>query len=81
MAASLNDLKDWFARAEAGGAACMVVCSDTWDHEDYPINCADADAARKAVNEPGDMQRVMEVYDIALGWDAQKTGRVWNLPA
>lgn len=81
MAASFQTIRGWFREAESKGAAYMVVVCDTYDHEDYPIHCEDADEARAKVSAPGEMQGVMEVYDVALGWDAQSVGRVWNLPA
>lgn len=42
----------------------MVVICDTYDHEDYPAYFDTADAARSKMKYPGDMQRVMECYDL-----------------
>lgn len=76
---SASTIKSWFERAEQEGADYMVVVCDSYDYTDYPVYC-DAEKARKTIAKPGDMQRVMEVYDIRLGWDAQSRGRVWNAP-
>ena len=78
MAASLSDIKGWFKKAEAQGSSHMIVLCDTFDYEDYPVYCACEADARKRVKTPGDMQRVMEVYKVEMGWEAQSTGRVRN---
>ena len=80
MSTPLGTLRRWFAKAEAEGAAYMVVRSDGFSHADYSTSCFSLAEAHGLVRVPGPMQRVMEVYDISLGWHKQATGRVWNLP-
>ena len=81
MAASALEISKWFAEGVQKGSRYMVVVCDTFDHDDYPVFCATADEARRKAAKPGQMQRVMEVYDLAESWASQSRGRVWNLPA
>lgn len=78
MAASQEQIKTWFEKAEAEKATHMLVICDTFDHDDYPVNFHSEAAARRRYDDPGDMQRVMEVYKVSLGWEAQADGRVVN---
>lgn len=64
MAATRQDIEGWFKRGVADGKAYMVVVCDTYDHSDYPCYFDNADATRKKKDDPGEMQRVMEVYDL-----------------
>lgn len=58
----------------------MIVVCDTYNHEDYPVYVMPGEDAqsdvRKMVEEYGkkSMQRVMEVYKLELGKDAQFLG-------
>ena len=79
MRTTIEDLKHWFEDAQARGASHLVVVCDSFSYEDYPVYCQSKAQALKRVSKPGDMQRVMEVYDISLGWEAQAKGRSWNL--
>lgn len=79
MAASYSEIKGWFKEAERKGCTHLVVVCDTFDHEDYPVYCESKEEAEKKVGNPGDMQRVMEVYRIDLGWETQSNGRAHNL--
>lgn len=80
MAASKAQIRAWFHVAEREGATHMLMVCDTYDWEDYPVNCEGEEAARKRYAELHEvnMQRVMEVYKIELGWQAQSEGRVQN---
>ena len=77
---SATEIKSWFDQAEKDGATHMLVVCDQFDYEDYSVPCNSLEEAQQKVAEPGDMQKVMEVYDISLGWEAQATGMSWNLP-
>lgn len=75
-----KEISDWFDRGVAEGASHMVVRVDTFDYEDYPTFCANVVEARKVVASPGDMQRVMEVYNLAMDKEMQlDEGRSHNL--
>ncbi len=80
MAASALEISKWFAEGVQKGALYMVVLCDTFDYEDYPVFFETEGAAQKKVGNPGQMQRVMEVYDLNESWSSQSRGRVWNLP-
>jgi dipeptidase len=71
MAASRADITEWFNRGVERGNSHMVIVCDTFDHDDYPVYCDNADEARKKVADPGSMQRVMEVYHLRDPLDEQ----------
>lgn len=71
MAATREDLIQWFEAGVARKAIYMVVICDTYDHEDYPSYFASQNAARAKMLNPGSMQRVMEVYDLTADMDMQ----------
>lgn len=80
MAATYYDIKRWFESAEKRGSTHMIVYCDDFDFEDYPVYMPSELEARRHVDEHNgkNMQRVMEVYKIELGWEAQSKGRVMN---
>jgi hypothetical protein len=79
--ATKEDIKDWFNRGEAMGAKHMLVMCDTYDHDDYPVfTHSDSECIAKYQN-PGAMQRVMEVYDLSADKEEQlNCDRAMNLP-
>lgn len=82
MAATAATIKSWFPEGKADKYTHMLVVCDTYDWEDYPIYCKSEEEAREqyAKHNGVNMQRVMEVYRVDLGWDAQdeRHGRVMN---
>lgn len=76
-----NDLKEWFEIGESNGATHMIVVCDTFDHEDYPMYVPKEMDIHKAIAsyDGVNMQKIMEVYKISLGWEAQSTNRVRNV--
>ena len=84
MGTSVSTLKSWFERGVAQEATHMIVVCDTFDWDDYPVYILpDEDkSVRERYNEFNgkNMQKVMEVYKISLGWEAQSQpgGRVFN---
>jgi hypothetical protein len=83
MGTSAEEIKSWFDEAALKGKTHMIVATDTWDHEDYPVFCDSPEECLRqyAAHNGRDNQRVMEVYDISLGWESQSSGRVMNLPS
>jgi hypothetical protein len=73
-------LQSRFKTAEENGASHMIIVCDTFDYEDYPVYVMPGDNVRvvEADYRCKSMQRVMEVYKISLGWEAQFVGRVFN---
>jgi hypothetical protein len=80
MAATRQEIEGWFKRARMTGASHMLVVCDEFDWEDYPVSCTSEEQARKRYEElhGKNMQRVMEVYKIDLGWEVQAGARVHN---
>ncbi len=78
----MTEIWDWLTH----GATCepkpthMIVVCDTFDHTDYPVYRESLEAATLVVNQPGSMQRVMEVYSYALPLEPQLAEhRAWHL--
>lgn len=71
MGTTRDDIKEWFQRGIKQGATHLVVVCDTFDHDDYPVFVHSADEARAKVSRPGEMQRVMQVYNLALPMEPQ----------
>jgi hypothetical protein len=81
MATTKDDLRQWFNEGLRLGATHMIVVCDTFDYDDYPVYVMPGeDAAEKAVEyAQRSMQKVMEVYKIALGEkQVDGTDRVFN---
>ena len=72
MNTTVNHIRTWLSQATKEHTHMIVVC-DTFDHEDYPEfvkKGEDAkEKAKKIQNWP--MQRIMEVYDLALDLEKQ----------
>ena len=83
MAATRDEISNWFDRGVAQKATHMIVVCDTFDHEDYPCFAnGDADAIEQHGYYDGkNMQRVMEVYDLRAD-KAEQMGepRAMHLP-
>ena len=72
MSASIEDIKRWFHQAPEETTHMIVVC-DEFDWTDYPVYVSEKanvhDVYLEYSHKP--MQRIMEVYKMDLGWDAQ----------
>lgn len=80
---SKQQLSDWFDSGVEQGAAHMIVVCDTFDHDDYPVYTnSHAETLEKYDHYNGkNMQRVMEVYDLALSKAEQMAARrVFHFP-
>lgn len=71
MAATREDIEGWFKLGVAESKAYMLVICDTYDHSDYPSYFDTADGAKAKKLHPGEMQRVMEVYDLRADMKTQ----------
>jgi hypothetical protein len=49
----------------------MIVVCDTFNYDDYPVFTTTDSACLERYKNPGEMQRVMEVYDprYSIGYD------------
>lgn len=76
-----SEIDDWFERGLKAKAAYMLVICDTYDHEDYPVYVMTKARCLSKAKSPGEMQRVMEVYDLSLDKAAQlRETRAMHLP-
>ena len=81
MTTTKQELSDWFDAGVKQGAMHMLVICDCFDHEDYPVYTKTADGCRAKYKNPGEMQRVMEVYDLNADKAAQMAAvRAFSLP-
>lgn len=84
MVASKDDISRWFDEAKAEGVAFLIVATDTFDWDDYPVHVRKAEdfwATYELHNKETNMQRVMEVYDMSQPRDEQlEEPRSWHVP-
>lgn len=71
MAATRDDISKWFDEGVEQQSAFMIIRCDTFDWEDYPSYHSSEACARETMNAPGEMQKVMEVYDLSKPRDEQ----------
>ena len=81
MPTTVSDLKRWFAEGKKKHATHMIVATDTFDYEDYPVYVLKGEDVWEKVKEYRNkqMSKVMEVYSYKKTWKEQSSGRVWNL--
>ena len=72
MAASKQDIREWFQRGKSEGATHMIVVCDTFDHEDYPVFVKPGEDPREqSTAHRCKFSRVMDVYAMHLDMEAQ----------
>lgn len=71
MAATKDDLSRWFDRGVSQNKTYMVIVCDTYDWEDYPIFYDTKEEAENRVKNPGEMQKIMEVYNLTFDKETQ----------
>ena len=75
-----DDISAWFDRGVKQGATHLVVICDTFDWDDYPSYVKPGENVQDLLNKPGNMQRVMEVYNLSKPKEEQlNERRSWNL--
>lgn len=84
MPASKDEVSRWFDEAKLDGATHLIVATDTFDHDDYPVhvrNTEDFWMTFDLHNKESNMQRVTGVYDMSLPKDEQVDEiRAWHTP-
>ena len=81
MAATRDEISGWFDRGVKEGARHMLVLCDTFDHDDYPVFTHTDNDCLVRYRNPGNMQRVMEVYDLRTDKTSQMNEkRAFHLP-
>lgn len=71
MSTTKEDIRDWLQRGLDRGATHVIIRCDTFDWSDYPEWAFDESDARHKADNPGDMQKTMEVYKLSDDWDEQ----------
>jgi hypothetical protein len=75
MAATKEDISSWFDRGIEQGARHMLVICDIFDHDDYPVYTSTDEDCINRYKSTGEMQRVMEVYDLRANKGEQMSER------
>lgn len=72
-----DDLRAWLNEGKQQGATHMIVVCDDFSHEDYPVFVEPGQSSRVVAAEYDgkDMQRIMEVYNLAMDFEAQLAER------
>jgi hypothetical protein len=75
MAVGIQEIRQWFTDGVSIGATHMIVVCDTYDWEDYPVYVHQGEDVRKIEAKhslrAGNMQKVMEVYDLRMDKEDQ----------
>lgn len=72
MAATRAEIADWFDMGAELRATHMIVVCDTFDWEDYPVFVREGEDVREIESRfKGNMQKVMEVYNLSMDKTAQ----------
>lgn len=79
MSTSRELIRTWLQEAKAESATHVVVRSDDFSHEYYPVPCHSESHAREVASKTGNMQSTIEVYKLSMNWDEQlDTPRCFN---
>lgn len=81
MGTTREDIRAWLEHGKAEGATFMIVATDTFDYDDYPVYVMKNTDVKKEIErlraEP--MTKVMEVYSYGRDLEEQiAADRVWN---
>jgi hypothetical protein len=73
MGTTREEIRAWLTRAkEESEVTHVIIVCDTFDHEDYPVSVKKNEDVHERVKHYGtQMQRVMEVYAMALDLEQQ----------
>jgi hypothetical protein len=73
MATTCSEIKEWLQQAVRKGASHMIVATDTFNYEDYPLFVMPGQDAAEAVARLSElpMSKVMECYRLASPIDEQ----------
>lgn len=84
MRTTLEDIREWFQEGDSARHSHMMVMSDTFSHEYYPVYIAITEDINDAIKlrDGVDMQRIMEIYSYEKPFYEQAVvgkERVWNV--
>ena len=74
MAASKDRIQLWFREGQSKDAHHMLVITDTYEYEDYPVYVMkneDTKKKIKEVREESEMRVIQEIYDLSLDMNTQ----------
>ena len=83
MAANKLDINRWFDHGVIEGYGYLLVITDEFDHDDYPVHVRTAAEVHEklAYFEKASMQKVQEVYDLRADRAEQMAQRwCWRVP-
>ena len=71
MATTKEDIAGWIKKGKDKGSKFLIIACDTFEYEDYPVFCKDADECKikYAKCNGHNMQKVLEVYDLSKDTD------------
>lgn len=64
MAATRDDIRGWLNRSRSEGATHMLVVTDTYDYDDFPVSVFPGENPSEKMDEYRKDHRVMEVYSL-----------------
>jgi hypothetical protein len=82
MTATRENIHSWLIRAQQEQATHVIVVYDTFDYTDYPVSVSQAQHVEEEIQrlQSSGMQKIMEVYSLALPIESQlNQRRVWNI--
>jgi predicted transcriptional regulator len=73
MAASKDRIQLWFREGQSKDAHHMLVITDTYEYEDYPVYVMQNENTKKKIKEvtENESQVVQEIYDLSLDMNTQ----------
>jgi hypothetical protein len=73
MSTTREDIQRWLDEGKAMGATHVIVATDTFDYEDYPVFVRPGQNALEIADKINkeSMQKVMECYSLARDTEAQ----------
>ncbi len=74
MATSKALIQVWLEDARKQGAKFVIIATDTFDWEDYPVPVMDPKKVKSEIarlSDPNKMSMVMEIYDLSMPIAAQ----------
>jgi hypothetical protein len=73
MGTTRTEILEWIERGKAQNARWTIVVCDTFDWEDYPVFVTGGENLKEKVAsyDQRNMQKIMEVYDLAGDIEAQ----------
>ena len=81
MTTTMNDIREWIERADKTKVSHVIIVSDTFKYDEYPVQVLVVEDISKRITEYNgkNMQRVMEVYNLSMDIEEQlQKHRCWN---